>query len=304
MIHIKSTDGTKIAVYDYNPSGSGTVFLVHGWPLSGKMYEYQVEMLLQYNYRVVVIDLRGFGESEVPAHGYSYQQMAADIYSVVRALRLTQIILVGFSMGGAIALRYMRLYKGYGVKRLILLAAAAPCWTQRPGFPYGLSKSYVNQLIQLAATDRPQLAYQFAHDQLFASPQSEAAMNWFEDIALSASGIGTIRCAVSLRDEDGRADLTAVHVPTILIHGAKDAVVSNDLIQVQWQNIRDSRLYTLENSGHGVVYDQLEDFNQIFLLSVGEADCDCALSRQTQNKGNASSGKNGGNRQHNTLHRF
>ena len=149
MFFIKSTDGVKIAVYDYNPQGKQTVFLVHGWPLSHKIYEYQTELLTECGYRVVAIDLRGFGLSDTPAGGYSYDQMAEDIYQVACALRLYCFTLVGFSMGGAIVLRYMHRYCGYGVCKLILLAAAAPRWTQCPGFPYGQSREYVDELLQL-----------------------------------------------------------------------------------------------------------------------------------------------------------
>lgn len=154
MFTVRSTDGVKIAVYDYNPRGGQTVFLVHGWPLSHKMYEYQIGPLTKRGYRVVAVDLRGFGESDTPACGYSYNQMAADVHGVVRALGLCRFTLVGFSMGGAIALRYMRLFRGEGVKRLILLSAAAPSWTRRPGFPYGLTRESVDNLIAQAASDR------------------------------------------------------------------------------------------------------------------------------------------------------
>ncbi len=270
MVYMRSNDGVRIAVYEYNPQGRETVLLVHGWPLSNMMYEYQLEPLICLGYRVITLDLRGFGRSDVPADGYCYDRMAADIYSAVRFMGLGAFTLVGFSMGGAIALRYMRLYKGRGVKKLILLAAAAPSWTQRPGFPYGLTRQYVNGLIKKASADRPALAYSFSHDQLFASPQSGAVKNWFNDIALSASGIGTVRAATALRDEDGRPDLSAVCVPTVIIHGAKDIVVSNDLANVQHQGIKGSKLYTLENSGHGVFYDELERFNKIFLSAIEE----------------------------------
>lgn len=267
MFYVKSTDGTKIAVYDYNPRCQKTVFLVHGWPLSHKIYEYQIELLTKYGYRVVAIDLRGFGASDVSACGYHYDRMALDLYSVVSALRLRNFTLVGFSMGGAIALRYMRKCKGFGVKKLILLAAAAPSWTQRPGYPYGLSREYVNELIDLAQTDRPKLCENFSR-QLFASPQTEAAIDWFRDIALSASGIATVNAAISLRDEDGRVDLPFVHVPTVIIHGAKDVVVTNDLAQIQHKAIPHSKLYTLENSGHGIMYDELALFQQYFLQAI------------------------------------
>ena len=267
MFYVKSTDGVKIAVYEYNPKCRKTVFLVHGWPLSHKIYEYQIELLSSMGYRVVSADLRGFGKSDVPACGYSYDQMARDIYNIICSMRLYNFTLVGFSMGGAIVLRYMRLFKGFGVRKLILLAAAAPCWTQRPDFPYGLTKEYVNSLIALAETDRPQLCENFSR-QLFASPQTEAAVQWFRDIALSASGVGTIQTAISLRDEDGRQDMQCVRVPTWIIHGAKDAVVSNELAEIQHQGIAGSVLCTLENSGHGVMYDELECFNRYFLEAL------------------------------------
>lgn len=268
MYYVTTTDGVKIAVYDYNPCGCETVFLVHGWPLSHKIYEYQIEPLVGRGYRVVLIDLRGFGESDATADGYCYDQMAKDIYEVICTLKLSCFTLVGFSMGGAIVLRYMRLFKGTGVKRLILLAAAAPSWTQRPGYPYGLTREYVNKLICEASTDRPQLARTFSHEQLFASPQSDAVKDWFEDIALSASGIGTVKAAIALRDEDGRGDLSAVNVPTVIIHGDKDVVVSNQLAMIQHRGIPCSKFYNLENSGHGIMYDELERFNRIFIGSI------------------------------------
>lgn len=269
MYYVQASDGVQLAVYDYNPGGEKAVLLVHGWPLSSKIYEYQLGPLIECGYRVVAFDLRGFGESDVPSCGYSYDQMADDIYRVAQACQLDCFSLVGFSMGGAITLRYMNKFQGYGVEKLFLLAAAAPMWTRRQGYPYGLTCDYVNQLIHLAATDRPQLAYNFSHKQLFACPKSEAVLRWFETIALSASGLGTVQTGISLRDEDGRADLKTVCVPTVIIHGAKDPVVSNDLVMLQHRGIAKSVLYTLENSSHGIMYDELERFNQIFLKELG-----------------------------------
>ena len=265
MYRISALDGTKLAVYDWNPSGEKTELLIHGWPLSHKIYEYQLLPLLACGYRVVAMDLRGFGASDVADAGYTYDQMATDIYCVVCQMQLKSFSLVGFSMGGAIALRYMRLFNGFGVEQLVLLAAAAPSWTKRADFPYGLSRADVDALIDQAATDRPQLARTFSHEQLFASPQSEAVKDWFEQIALSASGIATVQCAIALRDEDGRPDLAAVKVPTAIIHGAKDVVVSGDLARIQQQSIKGARRYTLENSGHGIMYDELKRFNTLFL---------------------------------------
>lgn len=264
MYYITSNDGTKIAVYDYNPQGQQTIFLIHGWPLSHLIFEYQINLLTDCGYRVVAVDLRGFGKSDTPVCGYSYDQMSADIFQIVRRLGLRRFILVGFSMGGAIALRYMNRYNGFGVCKLILLSAAAPCFAQRPDFPYGKPVEEVDDLIALAETDRPQLCQNFSR-QLFARPHSDAVVDWFRSIALSASGIGTIKCAIALRDEDGRVDFQCVHVPTYIIHGDKDLIVSRELAEIQHESICGSKLITLPDSGHGIVYDQLEQFNSIFM---------------------------------------
>ncbi|MDE7477011.1 MAG: alpha/beta hydrolase, partial [Lachnospiraceae bacterium] len=151
--------------------------------------------------------------------------------------------------------------------KLILLSAAAPCFVQHLDFPYGKTVQEADALIYLAETDRPQLCQNFSK-QLFACPHSDAVIDWFRNIALSASGIGTIKCGIALRDEDGSKDFKCVHVPTYIIHGNKDIIVSKELAEIQHKNICGSKLITLPDSGHGIMYDQLEQFNSVFMDSI------------------------------------
>ena len=167
MFFIRTNDQVKIAVYDLNPCGSETILLIHGWPLSHQIFEYQESLLTANGFRVVSMDLRGFGASDAPACGYGYDRMADDIYTVVRALNLRCFTLVGFSMGGGIVTRYMGRYNGYGVKRLVLLGAASPRFTQCSDFPYGVTREAVDAWISQASTDRAQLCEQFG-SMLFA----------------------------------------------------------------------------------------------------------------------------------------
>lgn len=271
MFYKKTRDGVKIAVYDLNPRSRKVIVMIHGWPLSEKIFEYQKLMLVESGYRVVTMDLRGFGASDAPASGYSYDQLASDVHQVIRSLGLTSFVLAGFSMGGAIVLRYMRLFNGFGVKKLVLMAAAAPRFTRAPGFPYGMTKCAVNELIEQAQTDRAQLSEDFSR-MLFASPHCSAIKDWFRDISLTASGIGTVCTAYSLRDEDGRRDLACVHVPTGIFHGKKDKVVPFEMALLQQEGICGSELFAFENSGHGVFYDELACFNRA-LLTFLEDNC-------------------------------
>lgn len=264
MRYIKTDDGVQIAVQDFNPQSKKTVLFVHGWPLNHKIFEYQYDMLIDYGFRCISVDLRGFGQSDCPSSGYSYNQMAKDIYTVVRDMKLPSFTFAGFSMGGAIALRYMTLFRGFKVSKLALLAAAAPCFTQRPGYPYGMTVEAVDDLINNIYHDRPRAVAEFGK-KLFAVPHSGELGDWFTDIAWSSSGYGTIQTAMSLRDEDMRPDLKSVNVPTGIFHGKKDTICPYDFALQLHGGIRGSSLYTFEESGHAVFYDGLEKFNKNFL---------------------------------------
>lgn len=272
MYTIRVRNNVKLAVYDTNPHGKKAIVLIHGWPLSAKIFEYQIPMLVNHDYRVVAIDLRGFGASDAPACGYSYDTLADDIYQVIRTLNLRSFVLAGFSMGGAIALRYMARRHGYGVRKLALFAAAAPRLTKCPGFSYGIPRENVDGWIEQAGTDRPQLAEKFSR-MLLARPHGDAIQTWFREISLTASGIATVQTAHSLRDEDGRADLACVKVPTGIFHGDKDEVVPFELALLQEEGIEGARLFPFPCSGHGIFYDDLETFNSCFLQFL-ESDLD------------------------------
>lgn len=224
MFYVKSNDGAKIAVYDLKRRGCDkAIVLVHGWPLSHKMFEYQIPALLKAGYRVVMPDLRGFGESDATACGYDYDQMAADLYCVIQALGLKRFALLGFSMGGAIVTRYMALYKGCGVSKLCLLDAAVPSYSKTARNPYGNAVDDTNKLIALGCRDRPALNKYFGSI-FFEQKHSDAFMDWLLHVSNSASGIGEMKSLISLRDECLFDDLARIHVPTGIFHGREDKI--------------------------------------------------------------------------------
>lgn len=104
----KSGEEIRLAYSDY---GSGRpVVLIHGWPLSREMWEYQLSDMVTAGFRVVKYDRRGFGESSKPWDGYDYDTLAADLNENMDQLDLRDATLVGFSMAGAEEERYLRTY--------------------------------------------------------------------------------------------------------------------------------------------------------------------------------------------------
>src|ERR1035437_6593022 len=164
------------------------IVLIHGWPLSDEMYEYQYNALINKNYRVIGICLRGFGKSDKPYGVYDYDIHALDIKNVLSKLDVKDAVLVGFSMGGSIAIRYVSIYKGAHVSKLVLCGAAAPIWTQRNDFKYNLPISAVDELIELNYKDRPQLLSNFG--KIFSATETslnDGICSWLNGINLSRS---------------------------------------------------------------------------------------------------------------------
>src|SRR5665648_745661 len=127
--YIKVAPNVHLHVTD---AGNGRpVVLIPGWPLSDEMYEYQYNDLINKNFRVIGITLRGFGKSDKPYGAYDYDVHASDIKKVLDKLKIEDAVLVGFSMGGAIVIRFVAAYNGAHISKLALVSAAAPIWSQR-----------------------------------------------------------------------------------------------------------------------------------------------------------------------------
>ncbi len=238
------------------------VVLIHGWPLSDDMYEYQYNALIKNNFRAIGICLRGFGKSDKPYGLYNYDVHALDIKNVLSKLDVKDAVLVGFSMGGSIAIRYVSLYNGAHVSKLVLCGAAAPIWTQRDDFRYNLPINAVDDLIELNDRDRPQLLSNFG--KIFSATETslnEGISNWLNGINLSASSYATGQCLIALRDTDLRSDLDKITIPTLILHGKKDKICSFDLAEQMKAGIQNSQIVPFENSGHSMFLEETVKFN-------------------------------------------
>jgi pimeloyl-ACP methyl ester carboxylesterase len=267
--YIEVEPNVKLHISD---GGEGRpIVLIHGWLLSDEMYEYQYNDLIKNKFRVIGITLRGFGKSDKPYGNYNYDVHALDIKRVLDILEINDAVLVGFSMGGAIAVRYLSIYSGAHVSKLVLAGAAVPLWTNRKDFPYNLNQSSVDDLIILNYTDRPKLLNYFAR--IFsATPTSlnKGIGNWLKGIGLSASSYATAHCLVALRDTDLREDLVKIKMATLIMHGKKDKICSFDLALQTNAGIANSQLVAFEESGHSLFLEESEKFNDELIKFAGK----------------------------------
>jgi pimeloyl-ACP methyl ester carboxylesterase len=247
------------------------IILIHGWPLSDEMYEYQYNDLINAGFRTIGITLRGFGKSDKPYGSYNYDVHVSDIKKVLDKLEINNAVLGGFSMGGSIAVRYAARDNGTRISKLALFGAAAPIWTQRDDFQFNLPKSAVDDLIALNNKDRPKLLSNFA--KIFSA--TETSLNkgigtWLTGINLSASSYATAQCLIALRDTDLRADLAEITIPTLILHGKKDKICSFDLAEQMKASLLNSHLVVFENSGHSLFLEETQKFNSELIKFAGK----------------------------------
>jgi non-heme chloroperoxidase len=238
------------------------IVLIHGWPLSDAMYEYQYQYLVRKGFRVIGITLRGFGKSDKPYGQYNFDVFSDDIKAALEKLKIQNATLGGFSMGGAAVLHYITKYNAAHVSKLALFGAAAPSWIQRPGYPYGLPQEGANAFIELTKTDRQQVLDDF--DKAMPGKEngiSPSMSRWLRSINMEASPYAATESIKALAEIDLRPELAKITIPVAIFHGTQDKLCDFTLAEQLHKGIKNSYIVKFENSGHALFIEEREKFN-------------------------------------------
>lgn len=258
--YIEVEPGVKLHVTDL---GNGQpIVLIHGWPLSDEMYEYQYQYLSRKGFRVIGITLRGFGKSDKPFGKYNFDVFSDDIYAVLHTLKIENALLGGFSMGGAASIHYVNKYKSAHVSKLALFGAAAPSWKQRPDYPYGITEEGAAGLIQQTLTNRQDLIGGLGA--AFAAEGTTLPKNiekWLENINLSASPYAVTESITSLGELDLRPVLKNITIPVAIFQGAKDQLINYAHAEQLHKGLKNAYIVRFEKSGHALFVEEMDKFN-------------------------------------------
>lgn len=239
------------------------VVLIPGYPFGAAMYEYTMQVLVAAGYRAIGVDTRGFGLSDQPEGDYNYDVFADDLKVVMETLGLENALLGGHSMGGAYSLHFAAKYGGAHLAKLALFSAAAPKHTKAEDYPYPLfTKEDISSWLDLLQVNRP--ALNDAVGARFILPTNTLTpgiLGWLGTLGATASPFAMVKALTALRDEDLRADLTKVNVPTLIMHAKDDAIAAYALAEQMHAGIKHSTLVTFDKSGHGSFVEEREKFN-------------------------------------------
>ena len=265
-IKVGQENSQPIELY-YEDHGSGSpVVLTHGWPLNGDGWEKQTAALLAAGHRVITFDRRGFGRSSKPGIGYNFDTFAADLEALMSALDLKGVSLVGHSMGTAEITRYIG---KYGTKRLVkavLIGTVGPYLVKTADNPEGVDRKWFDDTKAALRADRPATLREFLKNFYSVGGEdgkrvSEQVIDANWAVAVGASPIGTVAC-VDAWMEDFRKDIPRNDIPTMIIHGDDDRLLSPDVTsRRQARMIKNVKFVEIKGASHGLAWTRAEDIN-------------------------------------------
>ncbi|WP_462255227.1 alpha/beta fold hydrolase [Ferruginibacter sp.] len=269
MPFIKSAQNNNkpVKIY-YEDYGKGKpVVFIHGWPLSGSMWEYQITHLTQQGLRCITYDRRGFGKSDRPFDGYDYDTLAGDLKNLLDELELKDVTLVGFSMGAGEIAKYFTLYGGKRVSKVVIVSGVTPYMLKTDSNPEGVPQEEFDKMAKGMMEDRPAFMENFNKDFFSVSltnhPVSDAFLASSLNKVMDASAVATLQCAQSFASTDFRKDVIKINVPTLIIHGDNDKTVPiNATGEKTAQMISGSKFIVYEGAPHGLWFTDKDKLNR------------------------------------------
>ncbi len=260
--HQSIVNGIEIAYsIKHGINRRATVIFIHGFPFNSEMWLKQLEGL---DKRVtgVAYDIRGFGGSTTNHRYLSIDLFAKDLLLLIRRLGQGPVILCGVSMGGYIALRTMQL-SGGDVAGLILSDTNASADS---------NESKLNRFASIEAVLKEGVG-NFAGNfikKLFSKTTVEKKMNisagiYSMIVRNSVETICSTQLALAART-DTSDFLPEIAVPTLIIRGSDDQLTTMDQARALHENIRNSDLVIIPDTGHLPNCEAPEHFNHIVNL--------------------------------------
>ncbi|WP_424463936.1 alpha/beta fold hydrolase [Pseudoclavibacter helvolus] len=268
FITVGSENSTPIELY-YEDHGTGqAVVLIHGYPLDGSSWERQAREIRAAGYRVITYDRRGFGRSSKVETGYDYDTFASDLNEVLTALDLTDVILVGFSMGTGELARYTRLYGHERVAKFAFLASVEPGMLGQ-----GVPQSLFDGIAAKAKGDRFAWFTEFYNDfynldENLGSRISQEAVTASWNTATGSAPVAAY-AVVPTWIEDFTGDVAAVQAsgkPSLIAHGTADNILPIDATGRAFHAaFPEAEYHEIEGAPHGLLWTHAEEITPILV---------------------------------------
>lgn len=233
--------------YEQLGQGKAPLVLIHGFGLDRTIWRAMAEQYLA-DYRVILPDVRGHGESDAPEGSYPMSLLASDLAGLLDLLEIEQAVVCGHSMGGYIALAFAAQFPdrlaGLG---LITTRAEADSPQKRAG-RYELVEAVRERgSMALAETLAPRL-----------SRDAELVRRAYEMIA-ATSPQGIIGAALGMAERPDRtALLSELNVPGLVVAGREDQIINLEAARKMAERLPMGEFRLIDGAGHLPMWEEPE----------------------------------------------
>jgi len=256
-------DKSKKFKMSYQISGSGIpVLLIHGFPLSRRMWEPQLSGLAS-KAQIIAPDLRGYGQSNAlelapDMQPYRMEAFAQDCANLLEDLHIDQpVVLCGLSMGGYIAFAFYQHYPQL-VRGMILAAT-------RAGADSFETKTNRDKSVELVTLKGPIPIIEGMLPKLLAPKtytDHPEIVEKVRSVLADATTEGIIGSLLGMKErEDSTPMLSQITCPTLVIAGAEDQIIPTSEAKSMEANLPNTRLVILDEAGHLLNLEQPDHFN-------------------------------------------
>lgn len=250
----------RLCVEDHGNPDRRAVVLLHGIGSCRHVWQRQVLSELASRLRLVTVDLRGHGGSDAPPDGYGDPlRWADDVRAVLDSLSLRRPVLVGWSYSGAVICDYLATYTDSALGGIVLVGAVSDLGTPQALESLGSRFLAVSRrLVRAGAAELPDVTAEFV-DLCTARPlppDERGQMRGWTSVVP-----GYVYAAMLRRTLKHDDTLRAVRVPTLVVHGADDAVVLPSQARHVAALVPRARLLTYPRVGHMPFREAPERFN-------------------------------------------
>ncbi|HLM01322.1 MAG TPA: alpha/beta fold hydrolase [Pyrinomonadaceae bacterium] len=250
--------------FEESAGGEKPIVLLHAFPLSRKMWQMQIEALADAGFRVILPDLRGFGENHNFADINSMEDLATDVKDLMDNLKIERAIIGGLSMGGYVTFNFYRLFPERFAGLLL--------FDTNPAADSEEKRQSRFDLIDEIEKSGAQALIDGMLPKLIGDWTKENNADLVEKLRAAFASVNPQAAIAALRGMAERQDHTAllkdVNVPTLLIFGEDDNVTSPEIAEKMKSEIPGATLTKIKNAGHYSNLEQPEAFNDALVSFV------------------------------------
>jgi 3-oxoadipate enol-lactonase len=259
MPELKISPHLRISYFEHNPSGSRPVLLLHGLGVNGSSWQLQVPALLECDFRVIAPDMRGFGKSTYPGGPVTIQVLSKDMVTLIDFLDISQVDLVGISMGGTIALQ-LALDHPELVRKLILVNTFAHLRPDKlRGWIYFAVRFGLVQLLGFNAQAK------VVANHLFPRPDQEELRQIMISQIMQANPKCYRATMWALWNFDVLSRLDKIVPSTLVVTGDSDTTVPVKTQKQLAAKIKHARQAFIPDAGHALIVEKPDEFNRIMI---------------------------------------